>query len=106
MAASSVATAAFIRAVRAFAVQTPDWAPATRYFTKPDERTDITLIAYRVYGDRSQFVVIFAAAGLDTFEQVVPEQLLVLPNADQLQLLKQQTGYLTDAEARAFASLD
>jgi len=101
-----VATAAFVRAVRKFAVQTPEWADATRYYTLPDERTDITLIAQRVYGDRSQFVVIFAAAGLDTFEQIIPEQRIVLPTFGQLQLLKQQTGYLTDDEARAYASLD
>jgi hypothetical protein len=99
-------TAAFVRAVRKFAVQTPEWAEARRYFTNPDERTDITLIAQRVYGDRSLAIVIFAAAGLDTFEQVIPEQRLVLPTFAQLQAIKRETRYLTDDEARAYESLD
>jgi hypothetical protein len=102
----ATATAAFVRKVRTFAVQTPDWAPALRYFTQPDERRDITLIAYRAYGDRSLFMVIFAAAGLDTLEQEIPEQLLTLPTFTQLQAIKRDTGYLTDAEARAYESLD
>jgi hypothetical protein len=87
-------------------VQTPDWAPALRYYTKPDERTDITLIAYRAYGDRSLFMVIFAAAGLDTLEQEIPEQRLTLPTFEQLQAIKRDTGYLTDAESRAYEALD
>lgn len=103
---STTATSAFVRAVRKFAVQTPDWADAVRYYTKPDERNDITLIAQRVYSDRSQFMVVFAAAGLDTLEQVIPEQLIVLPTFAQLQVIKLNTGYLTDDEAQAYASLD
>lgn len=102
---SSVATAAFVKAVRRFSVQTPDWGSAVRYETKPDERHDITLIAERVYGDRNEFMVIFAAAGLDTLEQVIPEQRLVLPTRAQLQAIKRDTGYLTDAEKRAYDSL-
>lgn len=102
---SPSATAAFLRAVRKFTVQTPDWADAIRYFTLPDERCDLTLAAERVYGDRNEFMAIFAAAGLDTLEQVMPEQLLVLPTRAQLQLIKRQTGYLTDAETRAYESL-
>lgn len=98
-------TANFVKAVRAFSTQTPEWAPAIRYFTLPDERHDITLIAERVYGDRSQFMAILAAAGLDTTEQVVDEQRLVLPTFGQLQLIKRRTGYLTDAEQRAIESL-
>jgi hypothetical protein len=100
-----VAAAAFIAAVRKFAVQTPAWGEAIRYPTKPDERTDITLIAHRVYGDRSQFMAVFAAAGLDTLEQELDERLLVLPTAAQLQLIKRQTGYLTNAEKRAYSAL-
>ncbi|WP_186083654.1 hypothetical protein [Burkholderia gladioli] len=102
---SPAATVAFVKAVRKFAVQTPDWKPALRYHTLPDERYDITLAALRVYGDRAQFMVILAAAGLDSVEQLLPEQPLVLPNATQLLDIKRQTGYLTDNEARAFASL-
>ena len=102
----ATAAAAFVRAVRKFAVQTPLWGTAVRYFTKPDERYDATLIAQRVYGDRSEFLVIFAAAGLDTFEQITPEQQLVLPTASQLNALKIQTGYMSDEELAIYNSLD
>lgn len=102
---SPVATAAYVKAVRKFAVQTPAWSAAIRYDTMPDERYDLTLVALRVYGDRNEFMAIFAAAGLDTVEQVLPEQRLVLPTSSQLQTIKRQTGYLTDDEARAYASL-
>lgn len=102
---SPISAANFIAAVRKFAVQTPGWAEAIRYETKPDERTDITLIAYRVYGDRAEFMAVFAAAGLDTLEQELDERLLVLPTAAQLQLIKRQTGYLTNAEKRAYSAL-
>lgn len=102
---SPIAAASFIAAVRKFAVQTPSWATAIRYQTKPDERSDITLIAQRVYGDRGEFMAVFAAAGLDTLEQQLDERLLVLPTYAQLQLIKRQTGYLSDAEQRAYNAL-
>jgi hypothetical protein len=103
---ADTATAAFVRAIRKFAVQTQAWEPANRYYTKPDERLDMTLIAFRVYGDRSLYIVPFAAAGLDTFEQSIPEQWLVMPTAAQLAVIKRDTGYLTDDEKAAFGSLD
>ncbi len=103
---SPSSTANFVKAVRAFSLSTPDWAEAIRYFTKPDERTDITLIAERVYGSRAEYMAIFAAAGLDTLEQVIPEQQLVLPTPGHLMLIKRQTGYLTDDEQRAYEALN
>lgn len=103
---SPIAAAKFIAAVRKFAVQTPSWGAAIRYHTSPDERFDLTLIAFRVYGNRSEFLAIFAAAGLDTLEQELDERLLVLPTAAQLQLIKLETGYLTDAEKRAYNALN
>lgn len=105
MAYTATATANFIKAVRAFSVQTPDWGQAVRYQTLPDERYDLTLIAERVYGDRNEFTTIFAAAGMDTVEQPLMEQQLILPTIEQLQYLKRQTGYLTDAEQAAISSL-
>lgn len=100
-----IATANFIAAVRKFSVQQPSWGEAIRYHTKPDERADITLIALRVYGDRSEFMAVFAAAGLDTLEQELDEQPLVLPTAGQLRLIKLETGYLTNAEQAAYSAL-
>jgi hypothetical protein len=96
------ASANFIKAVRTFSVQTPSWGTALRYSTLPDERYDITLVAERAYGDRAEFLAIFAAAGMDTMEQLLPEQLLILPTYAQLQTIKRQTGFLTDAEQRSY----
>lgn len=85
--------------VRDFAVTTPDWAQAIRYQTRPDEAYDLTLVAARVYGRRSEAAVIQAAAGLDSPELPLPERILVLPTVAQLRALKQQAGY-DDGEAR------
>lgn len=74
--------------VREFALNTPDWAPAVRYQTMPDERFDLTLVAKRVYGSRDEFLVIQAAAGLDSCELELTERVLVLPSLDQLNALK------------------
>ncbi|MDP5007463.1 MAG: hypothetical protein NWQ13_00290 [Glaciimonas sp.] len=80
------------RQVRDFAQQTPVWATATRYQTKPDERFDLTLVSRRVYGRIDEFMVIMAAAGLDSVEQELSEQLLVLPTESQLIRMKRIAG--------------
>ncbi len=41
--AAELAAANLYRAVREFSIRTPDYADAIRYFTKPDERYDLTL---------------------------------------------------------------
>jgi hypothetical protein len=74
--------------VRDFAVQTPVWGTAIRYQTRPDERFDLTLASVRVYGVRTEALVIQAAAGLD-----LSERPLVLPTAEQLHNMKIQAGY-------------
>lgn len=79
--------------VRDFAQQTPDWAEATRYFTLPDERFDLTLVSQRVYGTRDHFMVIQAAAGLDSPEYELTERMLVLPTSDQLRAMRLDAGY-------------
>ena len=66
------------------ALRTSPTSEAIRYTTLPDERHDISLAAYRIYGDRSLFMVVLAAAGLDSVEQVMLEQDLVLPTLSQL----------------------
>ncbi|NDI85078.1 hypothetical protein [Undibacterium crateris] len=90
----------FFRIVRNFSIQTPVWGTAIRYFTKPDERFDLTLVSRRVYGRVDEFIVIMAAAGLDSVEQALPEQLLVLPTESQLMKMKIDAGYENDASAR------
>jgi hypothetical protein len=85
---NTVATAIFYRQVRDFVAKIPVWGMAIRYQTKPDERFDMTLISRRIYGRPDEFLVVMAAAGLDSVEQELPEQLLVLPTESQLLTLK------------------
>lgn len=81
------------QAVRDFALQTPAWRESQRYFTKPDERFDLTLASYRAYGRRSEALVIQAAAGLDSPELELSERELVLPTETQLRAMKIEAGY-------------
>ena len=80
--------------IRQFALETPDWATAIRYHTKPDEKHDLTLIARRVYGLPNEWPVIMAAAGLQSVDEPLNEQLLVLPTLSQLQTLKRELGVI------------
>lgn len=80
--------------IRQFALETPDWATAIRYHSKPDEKHDLTLIARRVYGLPNEWPVIMAAAGLQSVDEPLNEQLLVLPTLSQLQTLKRQFGVI------------
>jgi hypothetical protein len=79
--------------VRDFAIGTPDWSDAIRYFTKPDERYDLTLVSRRVYGTNTETLVIQAAAGLDSPEYGMSERLLVLPTIEQLRAMRRAAGY-------------
>lgn len=79
--------------VRDFAVQTPAWGNAIRYFTTPDERFDLTLVSQRAYGSRDEALVIQAAAGLDSPELELSERALVLPTRAQLADMKVRAGY-------------
>lgn len=96
----TTAAARFYREIRNFAVKTPVWGEAIRYFTKPDERCDITLASRRVYGRREEFMVIMAAAGLDTVEQPMSERMLVLPTEAQLREIKRRSGFKNTDSAR------
>lgn len=80
--------------IRQFALETPDWATAIRYHSKPDEKHDLTLIARRVYGLPNEWPVIMAAAGLQSVDEPLNEQLLVLPTLSQLQTLKRELGVI------------
>lgn len=84
--------ALFYSSIRQIAQSTPAWATAIRYHTKPDERFDLTLVARRVYGSRNEWPVIMAAAGLQSVDEPLNEQLLVLPTLEQLQRLKRNVG--------------
>lgn len=81
-----------VKRLRQFATETPSWATAIRYHTKPDERFDLTLVARRVYNLPNEWPVIMAAAGLQSVDEPLNEQLLVLPTLAQLQTLKRELG--------------
>lgn len=83
----------FYRAVRQFSLAAPVWGDVIRYFTKPDERWDLTLVSQRVYGNRDEYLTVMAAAGLDRFNQELTERELVLPSLERLELIKQETGF-------------
>jgi len=80
--------------IRQLAQTTPAWATAIRYYTKPDERFDLTLVARRVYGLPDEWPVVMAAAGLQSVDEPLNEQLLVLPTLQQLQRLKRNVGVI------------
>jgi hypothetical protein len=84
----------FYAAVRQFAVSTPVWGVAIRYFTLPDEVYDLTLVSQRVYGNREEWLAVMAAAGLDTLQQPLVQQDLVLPTPEQLLTIKASVGLL------------
>jgi hypothetical protein len=99
----TTACAKLYKLVRDFVANTPNWATAIRYQTLPDERFDLTLISQRVYGNRDEFLTISAAAGLESIENMLSEQLLTLPTPDQLAAMKVQAGFVNDDYTRQLA---
>jgi hypothetical protein len=95
MADSPQRHATLYRLVRDFSLTTEGWRTAIRYRTLPDEEFDLTLTARRVYGSRNEWLVIQAAAGLDSPELGMSERDLVLPTTAQLAAMKAQAGYNT-----------
>lgn len=88
------AAAAFYRAVRDFSQNAKDWdANVIFYETKPDEQYDLSLVSRRVYGRRDEFLAVMAAAGLDSFDEPLPQKRLKLPNMLKLMQIKRQTGF-------------
>lgn len=97
---NSASVAAFARDVRNFALRTKPWQTAIRYQTKPDERRDLTLVSMRCYGRRDEFMAVRAAAGLESIEDELTEQLLVLPTEAQLTEIKARSGFVNRAGQR------
>lgn len=79
--------------VRRFSLETPAWGTALRMSTTPSERFDLTAVAKRAYGRRSEALVVQAAAGLDSPELELTERDLVLPTEAQLRDMKLSAGY-------------
>lgn len=98
--AQTPACAMMYRLVRDFSARTKPWQTAIRYQTRPDERFDLTLVSQRVYGNRDEFLTVMAAAGLDSVEQELKEQLLVLPTGGALQAFKDRSGFKNTSRLR------
>ena len=94
------AAGALFRAVRSFSLTRKPWETALWYETKPDERRDLTLVSERVYGNREDYLVIMAAAGLSHVDDELTERKLCLPTKTQLETIKARAGY---SSGRAFA---
>lgn len=88
-----VSASRYYREIRQFCLTAPVWEGVIRYFTKPDERWDLTLVAERVYGSRDEYLTVMAAAGLDRVDQELTERELVLPSPERLAMIKSRTGY-------------
>jgi hypothetical protein len=80
-------------AVKSFSESTPPWAEAVRIRTTPADRFDLMRVSRRVYGTPNEFLVIQAAAGLDSPELPLPEMDLILPTQAQLAALKAAAGF-------------
>lgn len=88
------AAKSFYREVRKFSESVKPWdATAIFYDTKPDEALDLTLVSERVYGRRDEYLAVMAAAGLDGFDQTLPQRRIVLPDEGQLIAIKRRTGF-------------
>ena len=98
---NSQAAKNFYKAVRTFAIRTKPWQAGVFHDVLPDEQRDITLVSQRVYGNRYEFLAVMAAAGINTFDQVVPLGTLVLPTPAQLYYLKRQAGFESIPAQRA-----
>lgn len=95
------AAAAFFREVRKFALSAKQWdRNAIFYETKPDEAYDLSLVSRRVYGRRDEYLCVMAAAGIDSFDQALPQKVIVLPSERELIRIKRKTGFESQADLR------
>jgi hypothetical protein len=97
---NSQAARAFYREIRTFAERTKSWQTAIFYETKPDERWDLTLVSFRVYGRRDEYLTVMAAAGIDVFEQELKQKQLILPTESQLSAIKRKYGFESVSDLR------
>jgi hypothetical protein len=96
------AAKSFYREVRKFSESAKPWqAGALWYEIKPDERHDATLVSQRVYGRRDEYLAVMAAAGINTCDQPLKQQRIVLPNQATLLAIKRRTGFESIHSSRA-----
>ena len=88
-------------AVQRFSRSVTAWSGDAIYHdVKPDEQRDPTLISRRAYGRRDEYLVVLAACGLDTCDQVIPQQTIRLPTEAKLLAIKRAVGCETIADYR------
>ncbi len=105
MTTSYTAAAELVRRVREFSQTQPLWAECIVYETKPDEAYNIPLASQRVYGRRTEYLAILAAAGLDSVEQALTPRTLLLPTDRQLAVIKGLAGFIDDPFLRTPAQV-
>jgi hypothetical protein len=79
--------------VRDFSQTAQSWEPAIRMFTRQDEVYSLLRASQRAYGRPEEWMVIQAAAGLDSPEDPMTERELILPTVEKLRQFKRQAGY-------------
>ena len=84
---------AFYRRVRDYALQPPQGYNPIHHQVTPDEQHDLSRVSYRVYTNFNEALAIAAVAGLSSTAGPLIEQVLVLPNRDELIQIKRETGY-------------
>lgn len=90
----------FYREVRKFALTRKAGDTALYYDTTPDEKYDITLISRRAYGNPYETLAVMAACGIDTVDEEVKQERIVLPTFAQLHFFKRKTGFESDPNYR------
>jgi nucleoid-associated protein YgaU len=88
-------SSALFRYIKRAATEAPAWANVIRYRTTPGDRFDLMGVSRRIYGTPDEWMVIQAAAGLDSPELPLPEMDLILPTPAQLAAMKAAAGYPT-----------
>jgi hypothetical protein len=96
----STAAARYYQLLTDFSMRVKQHEPAIRYRTKPDERFNLALVSYRVYGRHNEYLAIMAAASLDHVEQALPEMDLALPTQSALASMKKSAGFIDTPNAR------
>jgi hypothetical protein len=96
----STAAARFYQLVVDFSLRVKQHEAAIRYRTKPDERFNLPLVSYRVYGVHTEYLAIMAAAKLDHVEQALEETDLALPTKQALEQMKKAAGFIDKPNAR------
>ncbi|MAD95830.1 MAG: hypothetical protein CMB99_00740 [Flavobacteriaceae bacterium] len=95
------AAATFYRLVHSFVSGADLTTSGVQFYSvSPDEAYDLSLVSERVYGRRDEYLAVLASAGLDSFNQPIPEGQLALPTDAMLMQLKRQAGYESIAEFR------